>query len=309
MWTTVLTGLLAANFIVESIGTVYLFIKGWKLLRSDIHQYMPNNNQLAEGLDNLRKKHFAILLYFNAIVAICVSVTIWTAWVTFLNLFPNLKRILLTRIIDMIEELQVFLVQNIVNIVHFYVPSLAPTPSEFMTPTEPIELKFLNMSMTDLGDFVNQDIPNSHQNITFSNCGRRSILSETEKETSSSCNCCKPENYLTVCSCRLSKIIERVKSYEGEDICPITNDPLTPETIISILPCGHFATQNALKEWFGSSNTCPSCRSPSLNYLCDDETSDNQSSNETDNSHSNDETHNSDSSDESDSTDETQYSI
>ncbi len=51
------------------------------------------------------------------------------------------------------------------------------------------------------------------------------------------------------------------------DICPITNEELTNESKIKILPCGHYYGVDAIDEWLLISTTCPVCRNDLKNIF------------------------------------------
>ena len=42
--------------------------------------------------------------------------------------------------------------------------------------------------------------------------------------------------------------------------CPITMENFTTNDIISILPCNHIFSKNAIQEWLKKHTTCPICR-------------------------------------------------
>lgn len=42
--------------------------------------------------------------------------------------------------------------------------------------------------------------------------------------------------------------------------CPITLEPFTPHTNITVLPCGHYFERTNIYTWLKTSNTCPCCR-------------------------------------------------
>ena len=53
------------------------------------------------------------------------------------------------------------------------------------------------------------------------------------------------------------------RSYTGEpgEMCPITFEELTPESIVTTLPCGHTFSADAIHKWLSTEKSeCPVCR-------------------------------------------------